>query len=305
MKSVNLIENIECDTIGKTLTKNDEKILPDIIIRERHHNQKYDIDFSWFDNKNTEEFAYFLGFFYADGYNNESTGRLAIVLKEDDKEILEKFSKLFFGNRNISSYNVKCQTNITNEVCSLVIVNMSLSKLVASYGAPQNKTFKIRFPYWLDKSLYKYFIRGYFDGDGSCMKCGTEYRISIASNWEFNHQLQDIIYKETSLKFGIIRSGKISILYKGGNKNTKKFLDWLYLDSLICLKRKYDRYKELLLQIEVRNNTPHHVNFRKDRNYWIFRLPLEFKRKPFGGFKTKMDAFEAYKCKLIELGYKI
>ena len=63
MKSVNLIENIECDTIGKTLTKNDEKILPDIIIRERHHNQKYDIDFSWFDNKNTEEFAYFLGFF--------------------------------------------------------------------------------------------------------------------------------------------------------------------------------------------------------------------------------------------------
>jgi len=295
---MNEIKNTECQVIGNTLIKNENPLANGIIKRKEHFNQKYNVDFSWFDNKNTKEFAYFLGFFYADGSNNEHNGHLTISLKENDKEILEQFSSLFFGNRPVYVYNAKCQTNNSVRIASLTVVNKSLSKIMLDCGAMQCKTFKIRFPYWLDKSLYKHFIRGYFDGDGSCMKCGREYRLSIASNWEFNHQLQNIIFKETGLKFGIIRQGKISILYKGGNNNTRKFLDWIYDNAPICLKRKHDRYKELLLEQERVKKMFTYVSFRKSRNYWQFRLPSKYGRKYVGGFNTAEDATLAYKSKM-------
>ena len=137
-----------------------------MIKRKKHHNQKYDINFDIFENVNTEEFAYFLGFFYADGYNNQKTGHINISLKYEDLEILEKFSKLFFGNRPIKIYNVKCQTNKNNKICNLSIGNKELTKILYDFGSPQNKTFKVRFPFWINKNLQRHFIRGYFDGDG-------------------------------------------------------------------------------------------------------------------------------------------
>jgi intein/homing endonuclease len=270
----------------------------DITIRKRHHSQKYDIDFSWFENANTEEFAYFLGFFYADGYNNEKQIKIAIVLKEQDKEILEKFSNLFFGNRPIRTYNIACQTNKNNAVCSLVVGNKELTKMLSSFGAPQNKTFKIRFPVWLHKDLYRHFIRGYFDGDGSCMKCKNQYRISIASNIEFNSQLKEIVKEYTNLEFDLRPHGKITTLYKGGNKNTIIFLNWLYDNSTIYLQRKYDRYKELLdvrKAVQKIEDSYTHVFYCKPKNKWVSRLPNKYGRKWIGGFGTKEEAIQSYK----------
>ena len=295
---MNETENIECQVTGDMWRKNVENLSNDIIKRKRHFNQKYDVDFSWFISKNTEEFAYFLGFFYADGYNNQKVGKITITLEEKDKEILEKFSDLFFGHRPILMYNVKCQTNNVNGVCSLNVGSKFISKLLSLLGASQNKTFKIRFPYWLDKSLHKHFIRGYFDGDGSIGKCNRNFNIGIASNWEFNSQLKDIILDETGLKFGIIKHGNISILYKGGNKNAKRFLDWLYSGGTIYLKRKYDRYQELLLERVRVDDLFDHVSFRKSKNYWYFRLPSKYGRDYTGGFLTEELAITAYKEKL-------
>lgn len=292
MKSENSTDNGECDTIGKTLNLNEKNLLNDIT-GNWHPRQKYEISLEPFISKSSEEFAYFLGFFYADGYNNIKKGKITITLKCLDKEILNIFSSLFFGNRPISEYSVRCQTN-KSKVCSLVIGSRKLSNLLASYGAYQNKTFKIRFPLWLGKNLQRHFIRGYFDGDGSITKCGKTYGLNIAGNNEFNQLLRNIIYKETGINFGIIPHGKITVLYKGGNRNTKLFLDWLYRDCFIRLSRKYDRYLELLKEVDRVNKNYSHVYFNKKDKKWICRLPNKYGRKMVGWYDTKEEALHAY-----------
>jgi DNA-binding transcriptional regulator WhiA len=294
----------EWNITSATNEKKDEKPSTDTIKRKHpNHFHKYEIDFSKFETKNTEEFAYFLGFFYADGYNDTKSGKINISLKESDSPILERFSNLFFGNRPIYHYTVKCQTNDKNKICVLTISNGELSNLMSSLGAPERKTFKIRFPMWLDKSLWKHFIRGYFDGDGSLMKSKSDYRISIASNLEFNTQLQLVIKELTGLEFGITKHGKICVLYKGGNNNTMKFLNWLYSDSNIYLQRKYDRYQEFIIDRNIKCTKPHHVYLQ--HSGWVYRLPSKLGGFVTSGFTSKEDAFEAYKLKLIELNYNI
>jgi len=295
MKNENLIANGECDITGNTLKTSDVKDVNGIIERKNWHpNQKYDINWKFFVDKNTEEFAYFLGFFYADGYNNIKQGKIVITLKISDLNLLNTFSKAFFGNRPVSIYDVSCQTNDINKVCSLLIGSRKLSNFLASCGAYQNKTFKIRFPYWLPQNLIRHFIRGYFDGDGSIMKHGRQYRLSIASNRAFNSGLKTIIEKETGLCFDLRSHGKITVLYKGGNRMAKRFCDWLYKDASIYLHRKYRRYLELLDETKRVDKKYSHVYFNKSDNKWIARLPNKLQRKCLGSFSTQEAALKSY-----------
>ena len=51
---------------------------------------KYPFNIHFFDEINTEEKAYILGFLYADGYNMEERNTVAISLKKEDSYILER-----------------------------------------------------------------------------------------------------------------------------------------------------------------------------------------------------------------------
>jgi DNA-binding transcriptional regulator WhiA len=295
-------ENNEWKVTGETLIKNEKT--PEIdIIRKRHHNQKYDINFSIFEDANTEEFAYFLGFFYADGYNNEKSGHINISLKYKDLEILEKFSKLFFGNRPIRISSVRCQTNKDNKICSLSIGNRELTKILSNYGAPQKKTFKIRFPFWLNKNLQRHFIRGYFDGDGSIMKNKNNHSLNLVGNLEFNTELKSVIKDLINLDFGLIKQDKVTLLYKGGNRNTQKFLDWLYEDCKLFLVRKYNRYKGLLVERNRVKNLYSYVYYSPKNNKWISRLSSKHNRKWIGQYNTKEEAIYAYNSHPLAIHY--
>src|SRR5690606_34041342 len=75
--------------------------------------RKYNIDETFFDVIDTEEKAYFLGFLYADGYNNTDRNSVALSLKEDDKEILEILNNLLQPNKPLQYVEIKT-TNSTN-----------------------------------------------------------------------------------------------------------------------------------------------------------------------------------------------
>ena len=274
---MNEIKNTECQVIGNTLIKNENPLANGIIKRKEHFNQKYNVDFSWFDNKNTKEFAYFLGFFYADGSNNEHNGHLTISLKENDKEILEQFSSLFFGNRPVYVYNAKCQTNNSVRIASLTVVNKSLSKIMLDCGAMQCKTFKIRFPYWLDKSLYKHFIRGYFDGDG-CLSYTFAQRnnffgnsflsvVTITSTEDFCLYLSQYIKGELGINSTLLcrhpeNHNNNRTLQISGNKQVIRLMDWLYKDTKLYLKRKYEKLLVIKETIRKRDLIVHEIRVR-------------------------------------------
>ena len=177
---------------------------------------KYKIKLDILDNIDSEKKAYFLGFFYADGYNNQTQGKLVIRLQARDKQILEEFSDIFFFERP-KLYYILNKTNglKKSDSYTLCITSRKLSDKMGTLGAPQCKSFFIRFPFWLDDDLLRFFIRGYFDGDGSCSRYKRKrnnvvsYQICFACNEIFAKQLKLVLNDLINLNFKICKSGNI------------------------------------------------------------------------------------------------
>lgn len=131
--------------------------------------QEYEVDDDFFKVIDTEEKAYILGFFFADGTTMEFNGKLigvSFTQLEQDVDILEKIKSA------MKSSNVFYkETQKTNEKTKykLSIRSKQLAKRVRELGAGPKKSLTLKFPdenIFKSKDLIRHFIRGYFDGDG-------------------------------------------------------------------------------------------------------------------------------------------
>ena len=216
--------------------------------------RKYNIDETFFDVIDTEEKAYFLGFLYADGYNNTDRNSVTLSLKEDDKEILEKLNSLLQTNKPLQFVNTSKQRKKTGFGNSqnqyrLIIANKHISQRLIELGCDKAKTHNLKFPTeeQVPKRLVRHFIRGYFDGDGWV----GEKAISIVSTLNFCNSLAEILKEQFNINCYIRarhpeRNNTVRML-ELNKKSARTFLKWIYKDSKIHLQRKHDRY---LKQIE-------------------------------------------------------
>lgn len=197
--------------------------------------QKYSLDKTYFSVINTEEKAYWLGFIYADGCITQ--GKLSIGLSSVDKNHLVKLKKCLGYNGPLHSYKSNTNKNKTN--VSLQISNKTLLLDLKTQGVYPCKTYTCNFPN-ITNSLYKHFIRGYFDGDGSVgFEKGVFSGISICGNKEFLNSLRDILIKELDItNTKLIYSRNIYVYSKRGKIQATKILKWLYLNNNISLNRK-------------------------------------------------------------------
>lgn len=233
--------------ILKLLKKNN--IYVDKLARRFH--RQYVLNETYFENIDTPNKAYILGFLFADGNNSLNKGEVRIALQEDDKVILEQMRleinserPLIFkdySNKHDFGYTYKNQWQLSlfsKKICH------DLNKL----GMIPNKSLILEFPN-IDESLYSHFIRGYFDGDGSVCKshCGGS-NLSITSTNNFCLKLKEIVIDKLNIE-GVIRdasnhNGITKVYSLTSNITVKTFLDWLYKDAELFLQRKYDRYQQ-------------------------------------------------------------
>lgn len=195
------------------------------------------------DTIDTEEKAYWLGFFYADAYNKEKTGQIIIELQERDKNHLEKCAR-FFGNPRDPFLQFKNKGKY--KAYRLELNGRYLSNNLKEKGCHGAKSFNIIFPDWLPKILIKHFIRGYFDGDGCINIHQDQLNVSIVSTKEFNLILQKLLKPiniNSQMYFPKRYSDNTCRLDFGGSRQVKRFCDWIYADANIYLQRKYDLYK--------------------------------------------------------------
>lgn len=230
------------------------------IKRRKDRIGKCSANFNYFQKINTESKAYFLGLLFADGciYKNI----LKLSLSSIDIDILKKFKKALRGNFNINTYNANGSYSINSKVSVIQICDKDLSANLKRHGVIPNKTNKIKFPYSsIPKHLYRHFIRGYMDGDGSFTYYinkgkikGKKYSICFVGTIDFLESLRKIFQDQLSISVSgkLInrwpeRQTNIRQLFISGGNQVIKILDWLYNDSRIYLNRKYNKYLDLLI----------------------------------------------------------
>ena len=211
--------------------------------------RKYNIDETFFDVIDTEEKAYFLGFLYADGYNNTDRNSVALSLNEDDKEILEKLNNLLQSNKPLQYVELK-SANSSNQY-RLVIANKHISQKLVELGCDKAKTYSLMFPSekQVPRHLIRHFVRGYFDGDG----CVSNRVFSMVGTECFLISVQKIMIDKlglTKTKFDKRhknRENNITSIRYCGSGNIRKIMEWFYADATIYLGRKYDKFKNYAL----------------------------------------------------------
>lgn len=140
-----------------------------------NHHRKYTHQYDFFENIDTEEKAYWLGFMFADGYivdysNKYGEDKFGITLHSKDKETLEQFKKSIQSTNPI--------TDVSSNGRQLHRILMSSQKTVddlISHGCFKQKSLILKPPTGIPKELIHHFIRGFFDGDGSIFWNKSEF----------------------------------------------------------------------------------------------------------------------------------
>lgn len=250
MKKAEIIKKykLDCSTVEKVFFDYDVK-------KKRRRLRAIDEDF--FEVIDSEEKAYWLGFFFADGYNNENLPGIEMALAIEDKEHLEGFRDALKSDHLITERISKLK-GIDKEYVSarFSIACKKLSQDLAKHGAIQAKSLVLKFPTTVPEHLEHHFIRGYFDGDGSVfhdyndrgcpqvkwMLLGTDVFLDAVI------EKMDLPPKNHYYKKG----NAYSLQYTAGH--AKQIYDYLYEDATIYLSRKHQKFVNYFNAVRARNS---------------------------------------------------
>lgn len=126
------------------------------------YNCKHTCNIHFFDNIDSEESAYILGFILADGHVSKQSS-LIISLNHKDVDILRKINESLDSNYPITKKS-------SGKYVSLTISSKYLTDKLNDIGLSHNKTYSLDFNKVLSNvpsNLIMHFVRGMFDGDGS------------------------------------------------------------------------------------------------------------------------------------------
>jgi intein-encoded DNA endonuclease-like protein len=213
--------------------------------------RKYDVNHNYFNVIDEERKAYWLGFFYADGFvcRNKKQKNVGISLGAKDGEHLELLKSDIDATYKIHTYSsFSFGTKVVYN--RLLMTSDKMYDDLINKGAVERKSLILKFPTKeiVPDDLINHFMRGYFDGDGSFSKSKSSiYQFKLCGTMEFLSSCFELLgfpkvklYKRRKCSTRNNFQGDI-----GGRLQVKKIGDFLYRDSSICLDRKYQRYLQL------------------------------------------------------------
>lgn len=208
---------------------------------------RYSFDFDYFENIDTKDKAYFLGFLSADGNvfeKSKKTKSIKMTLQYEDRYILEVFK--FCINCEKPLYTIERDSR---KYSTLELISNKMFDDLSKYNIIPNKTYLYEMPK-LEKFV-SHFIRGYFDGDGSIsisynkFNSPSQYNISI-SGFEHNLLIIKNVLLENEIETIFVLDNR-KYKYNFGQlvitniKNKYKFLNFIYnnCDNLFLTRKKY------------------------------------------------------------------
>ena len=203
----------------------------------------HDLNEFFFENIDTEEKAYWLGFIFADGNISKNNKCFQIVLHKDDKEHLFKMKKSFGATQPVF--------DVRGKYFGVSIKNKAFCRHLINLGVTPRKS-KTAIPPSLPVSLERHFWRGVIDGDGSINYSKNKDRFAIGIVGS-----KGIVFgfKEFINSFGIGRkinpkeskiSQNIYAFAVEGKRQIAALAEILYDNSNIYLDRKFNKSLEAI-----------------------------------------------------------
>lgn len=241
MQKIGETYNVSRKVINRILIENNISINRD--------NHKYTADYRKFENIDSPEKAYWLGFIAANGcvYVREKNATIKIDLHEKDEEHLEKFKTFMNSNVNIRHFinDSGFSKDAPSPMCGISFNSKLMAQDFINHGIVPRKSLVLQ-PPLIDEKYYLPYILGYFDGDGTIYKFNQdkEYNIGFIGSYDTISWINQIIGLNATLE----QRDKNSQTYYircGGTNKPYSILKMLYNSVDIHLERKYLLFKEL------------------------------------------------------------
>lgn len=216
----------------------------------KENSRVYNVNHDYFEVIDTVEKAYWLGFMYADGYITKDN-KIGLTLAEKDKKHIEKFRDCLDSNYEIKTYKASGGYSVGKNYCKLLITSEKMHNDLENLGVVENKTNILSKPN-ISECLEKYFILGYFDGDGTiCLNKGKYpcYSMGFCATDDMCNFITDHLIKNNLMKYRMkIKKRKphhiVSYIGVGGNQIVKRLMEYFYdgFNIDMALDRKYELY---------------------------------------------------------------
>jgi hypothetical protein len=209
--------------------------------------QKYNFNENYFENIDTEDKAYFLGFITADGSVNDDYAKFVkIKLKTDDFGILEDYI-------SYTEYEGPVYYHKNGKYCEVSLSGKKVVSDLGKLGILPNKTRTVEFPK-IPENLVRHYMRGVFDGDG-CISIHKKREGSrdttdrgqvnlCSASKNFIEEYVDRLHVCCGITKNKIRDpkGTYYVIDWGSFGDIEKFYHFFYSNASVYLKRKKETF---------------------------------------------------------------
>jgi hypothetical protein len=206
---------------------------------------------NYFDSIDTLEKAYWLGFIHADGSlvfdkNRNRITCLDMCVKGEDGGLVEQFV------RDIDGDLTKIERRLNNSQRPMTRIRLRspiLIEALYNLGIRPRKSYKNDGALIKDKELFRHYLRGYFDGNGSVYKAREHIRMQIIGPEKLCQDFFAGIEREVGVKGGNVypspHSDRHILLYQT-NKQCISIANWMYNGATRNLERKKNTFMSLI-----------------------------------------------------------
>jgi intein-encoded DNA endonuclease-like protein len=251
------LEFIELADLLKVSERSIGRVLKEAGINNKRKN-RYNLNENYFSSIDNQNKAYILGLLYADGFVGDSHFN-NIVLSMKDKELVELVGKKIEFTGEVR----KCKKGGFENSTEGYVLNFSSEKMannLREWGMFPNKSLVLNELPKIKEELYRHFIRGYFDGDGSIVlsqhssyhKVGGQIKKYVYPSYYFmllgTKEFLLMIVDKMNLQYFRIDDTKTDAI-KSLRVNAKcvfnSIFSYMYDDAEMYLQRKYDKWLQI------------------------------------------------------------
>ena len=219
-------------------------------------NTTHIVNHNYFDNIDTEEKAYFLGFLVADGCVTKDVRKSGFLSKRItfcnsiwDKEIIEKFRDIICPTIEVKWQNKSTDTIKRRDQSSFKFTSEHMFDiLVNKYGINERKTHDTEFKMTDLGEYTRHFIRGFMDGDGHFRGNSLGF---IYTSIPFMTQIKNFFESlGFSTRYNKVEGKTINYFkqYINLNKsNIQQIYTILYKDATVFLERKRSKFEDEII----------------------------------------------------------